>query len=381
MGVITELYSNSLNTISSFATSGWQATYTAAGSFFTVSATIGMMMIGIGLYFGRFANVMAAVWKVLGLCLIIAVWSNWAAFNLQAKRTVIDDTDSFAVVLLSGAGSNPYASPIVPECVGQVTSTSAVGALETTLCNASQAGSKLWESADYLDLAAGVLFLLMLLGAVIFVAITIGLLLIAKAAAALMLAVGPIFICLAFFEYTRRWFFAWVNQLCNYIVLQLLVYASLYLFNASISRIAVSINASGDYPTSYQILPFVVACVTGVFLMLQTPRFAAALTASGELMTTGFLNVGKAAIKKAGSVVSGASKQSTYKSAFDDAKNKYNAVTEGAKSIGGGAKAGGRRAQAAYYSASSAVGKGASGVGRQARALAFSAGMSRGKIK
>src|SRR5690606_23995475 len=50
-----------------------------------------------------------------------------------------------------------------------------------------------------------------------------GVVLVAKVALALLVALGPIFIACALFEATRRYFFGWLSQAVNYLVLFALI--------------------------------------------------------------------------------------------------------------------------------------------------------------
>lgn len=89
----------------------------------------------------------------------------------------------------------------------------------------------IWENTDVITLTginvSGlfrmiIAIIVVLVGGSVFIAISFAYLAIAKIMVALVLCVGPLFISASFFPVTRNFFFLWVNQLVNYILLSAL---------------------------------------------------------------------------------------------------------------------------------------------------------------
>lgn len=114
-----------------------------------------------------------------------------------------------------------------------------------------------------------------------------GIVLLAKVALALLVALGPIFIACALFEATRRYFFGWLGQAVNYLVLFALV---LVMFELVLSFVAGQWDAiEGDDPLSGALL-FIALCLLGGIFFLQTPAIAAGIAGGASLGLADFAN-------------------------------------------------------------------------------------------
>lgn len=111
------------------------------------------------------------------------------------------------------------------------------------------------------------------------------LLLLAKIAIAVILAVGPIFIVLALFEQTRRFLESWIAQLVNYVFVQILVAAvlgfTIAVFNDTAQR-AVIEKLNYDTAGYLVIIGLMIALVLG-----QVTSMASGLSAGASLATNG----------------------------------------------------------------------------------------------
>ena len=114
-----------------------------------------------------------------------------------------------------------------------------------------------------------------------------GILLLAKTALAFLVALGPIFIACALFEASRRYFFGWLSQAVNYLVLFALV---LLMFEIVLSFVGAQWNAiDGDDPMSGGLV-FVALCFLGAIFFLQTPAIAAGIAGGASVGLADFAN-------------------------------------------------------------------------------------------
>jgi type IV secretion system protein VirB6 len=133
-------------------------------------------------------------------------------------------------------------------------------------------GEKLAAQASPVDFAP------LLMSAAVFVigalaaALGFGVATVAKVALALLLALGPAFVACALFAASRRFFFGWLAQAVNYIVLFALIVA---IFQLILSLVAQQWSAiDGQDPMSAGLL-FIALCLLAAIFFLQTPAIAA----------------------------------------------------------------------------------------------------------
>ena len=105
-------------------------------------------------------------------------------------------------------------------------------------------------------------------------AIGFGIVLMAKVALALLIALGPFFVACALFEATRRYFFGWLGQAVNYIILFGLILAVLQLVFGVVADQWPQIE--GGDPVAGG-LTFVALCLLAALFFFQTPAIAAGI--------------------------------------------------------------------------------------------------------
>ena len=133
------------------------------------------------------------------------------------------------------------------------------------------------EAATYLDINPWKLVLLTLavaiyglagLSAAIGFAITV----FAKVALAVVIALGPIFIALSLFETTRRFFYGWLGQVFNYIVLMAVIIAITALIT-DLGATALT-AAEGTPDVTIGAVLFAVYIFLGTIFFFQAPSIA-----------------------------------------------------------------------------------------------------------
>ncbi|WP_312405787.1 type IV secretion system protein [Brevundimonas sp.] len=129
----------------------------------------------------------------------------------------------------------------------------------------SQEGST-FDLAPYIIAAA-----VLVIGALA-CALGFGIVMVAKLALALLVTLGPIFIAAALFDATRRYFFGWLSQAVNYLVLFALM---ITIFQLVLSLVRDQWGAIEGADPLVGGLIFIALCLLGAIFFLQTPAIAA----------------------------------------------------------------------------------------------------------
>ena len=118
-------------------------------------------------------------------------------------------------------------------------------------------------------------------------ALGFGIVMLAKVALALIVSLGPIFIGCALFESTRRYFFGWLSQAVNYLVLFALIIAVFQLVLALVGDRWGAIE--GQDPVVGGLM-FIALCLLGAIFFLQTPAIAAGIAGGASAGLADFGN-------------------------------------------------------------------------------------------
>jgi len=195
---------------------------------------------------------------------------------------------AFIVLLVTGAGYSEWVSrPLfeaMPAAIAQAvageTASDAGEAFDQFLGRTGYLADKVAKKANALDwlpwLVSGAVLVIGALAA----ALGFGIVTLAKVALALLVALGPIFIACALFEATRRWFFGWLSQAVNYLVLFALIIAIFELVLALVGERWATID--GQDPVVGGLI-FIALCLLGAIFFLQTPAIAAGIAGGASI--------------------------------------------------------------------------------------------------
>lgn len=120
-----------------------------------------------------------------------------------------------------------------------------------------------------------------IIGAIVFVltvvaaALGFGVLVVAKVALALIVALGPIFIGCSLFEASRRFFFGWLSQAVNYVILFALMITMFQLVLDFVRAQWPSIDGLANLEAAGMV--FSALCLLGAIFFLQVPSIAAGI--------------------------------------------------------------------------------------------------------
>jgi len=118
-------------------------------------------------------------------------------------------------------------------------------------------------------------------------ALGFGVVIVAKVTLALLVALGPIFIACALFDASRRFFFGWLSQAVNYLVLMALI---ITVFQMILSLVGDQWGQiDGQDPMAGGLI-FIALCILGAIFFLQTPAIAAGIAGGASAGLADFGN-------------------------------------------------------------------------------------------
>jgi type IV secretion system protein VirB6 len=118
------------------------------------------------------------------------------------------------------------------------------------------------------------------------------LLALSKIALAVLLALGPLFICLRLFDGTRRFFDAWLMQLANYGFITILTVLVGTLLLQLLRSYAIQTAALGTSILTVDTLDMLLAAVIVLLVLRQIMPIAASLAGGSSLTTMGAMSRG-----------------------------------------------------------------------------------------
>lgn len=234
-----------------------------------IAATLYIVFKGYMMLTGKSRELMSVVvWDVIRLVVIVALVTNVGMF------------DQYVTQLLFVGVPVEIANAIG----GGATTSSAAGLMDTILNSGTADGVAIWKSAGMTNMGAWFYGLLPIIGAALCSALGETMILGARVALALILALGPLFIGFALFEPTRGWFRAWLNTAVDFVLLQVLTVALAALLVQSATFAATGANANGLGATTAQgAIAITALYLVGFLLFARLPSISSGLSSGAGL--------------------------------------------------------------------------------------------------
>lgn len=230
---------------------------------------------------GRFqaSNLIVNTLKIIIILVLATQWDN---FLIVIYNMTTDLPSDIAGVLMQGvnsAGSTLVASDQV----------SANAALSTFFDRAMEVNEQILEGAGWVDFGKYFFALLVWLAAMLFTGYAAMLIILAKLAVAILLAIAPLFILLLIFANTKSLFDGWLRTLLNYAVIPIFVYAVLALMLTISEKPLQMLEADAASGSGIwgSIAVFFFSCAVSMMLLTQVMSKAASITGGISLSTMG----------------------------------------------------------------------------------------------
>ncbi|WP_269714867.1 type IV secretion system protein [Caulobacter sp. NIBR2454] len=178
---------------------------------------------------------------------------------------------------------------MLSRAVGGGQTSEAGAAFDQYLSRAGWLGERLSNGAGPFDIGQWLMSGAVWIAGALAAALGFGIVLVAKVALALIIALGPIFIGLALFEATRRYFFGWLSQAVNYLVLFALIFAVFQLVLAMVADQWETLQGQDAMAAGFA---FIALSILGAIFFLQTPTLAAGIAGGASIGVSDFMRAG-----------------------------------------------------------------------------------------
>ncbi len=179
---------------------------------------------------------------------------------------------------------------VLPREISQALNTGmapSASAFDSLLDKGQNCAKEIWARGSWpIDIVTGVGGMMVIAASFIVAGIGYIVSLYARLALAIVLAIGPVFVALAMFQSTRRFTEAWIGQLANFVILQVLVVAVGSLLITCIETTFTAIEGYSD--VLMRPIALCAICLAALYVFYQLPNIASALASGGASLTYGY---------------------------------------------------------------------------------------------
>jgi len=253
----------------------------------TIMATILIIFYGIKLIYGK-VDATGFVITISRIAVVTLLVTNASEFNYYVKKVFFEHLpEGISNAIIS---KEPVQANVFDEIMGQ-----AVGKTE-----------QLKEQLGWTDFGGEIACLFILFAIAVFCTVGFVVQSIAQVGLALVIALGPLFICLYMWDSTKRFTEAWIAQAANFVILQILVVALAVILSDMYTNLM-----KADWESAVEMIaPVLAITVVSVIILILLPSIASALAGGGAALTGMGMaaNVTNAARKGLGKIGNAASR-------------------------------------------------------------------------
>lgn len=193
--------------------------------------------------------------RIVRMMIILALVSSWANFNNLLYQWINDTPEDVGRAILAASGTGI---------------TEPTNGLSQIWRTANQAASAFAEQSGYFSILPSMIGVLIMVGAGIFIAVALAILILAKVMLWVLIGTAPIFIACMLFGRTRGYGVGWFNQVLTYALIPLFIYVVASFLIAAMNPELTKIDAASGSRTLTlaDIAGFLLLCAAGAFVML-----------------------------------------------------------------------------------------------------------------
>lgn len=211
---------------------------------------------GLQLFLGTARiGVFEIIGRIVRMMIILALVSSWANFNNLFYHWINDTPEDIGRAILAASGTGI---------------TEPTNGLSQIWRTSNQAASVFAEQSGYFSVLPSMIGVVIMVGAGIFIAVALAILILAKVMLWVLTGTAPIFIACMLFERTRGYGVGWFNQVLTYALIPLFIYVVASFLIAAMDPELSKIDAASGARmlTLADIAGFLLLCVAGAFVML-----------------------------------------------------------------------------------------------------------------
>lgn len=195
------------------------------------------------------------VLRIIRMVMILLLVTSWGNFNNFVYRWINDTPEDVGRAILAASGT------------GITEPTNGMSMIWQT---ANQAASAFAEQSGYFSILPSMIGVLIMIGAGVFIAVALAILILAKVMLWVLIGTAPIFIACMLFDRSRGYGIGWFNQVLTYALIPLFIYVIAAFLIAAMNPELSKIDAASGARTLTlgDIAGFLLLCVAGGFVML-----------------------------------------------------------------------------------------------------------------
>jgi type IV secretion system protein VirB6 len=244
-----------------------------------VALVLYIVLYGIAVVRGAIAEPMIDfVVRSIKLCIVLAL-ATTAAYTTNITDPLFQELPNALARAISGSDVSN---------VG--------GSFDQFFAYGAVLADKIAKYSTTFDVLAYIISCVVFIVTAIAAALGFGVIVVAKLALALLVALGPIFIACSIFEGSRRFFFGWLAQAVNYIVLFALMITVFELVLALMKSEWPNIDGETNLKVAGMV--FSALCLLGAIFFLQVPGIAAGIAGGASTGVADFFAAGNFALNR-----------------------------------------------------------------------------------
>ena len=259
-------------TSSGFVEAVYSGLVSANLPFIRTMLIISMILFGISMMAGWIETPLKELTKtVFKIATVLGLLFNWPIFQTILFNTFTNGPDALGGIILSSITADT--SDHISSRLGEL--------FETGI---AAAGAAFSSDGWFLPIVLGVVIFI---GIGVIVGYMLALIILAKIATTMILALAPIFIFFLLFNGTRQMFNSWLQQLFNFAFMIILVYIVMAFFIDMIDKALEPIVLAGGDISFDKVAPIAIIGFVATFVMAQIPGIASGLAGGAQVSTVG----------------------------------------------------------------------------------------------
>ena len=236
-----------------------------------VALVLYVVLYGLAVLRGTIVEpVQEFAWRAIKIAIILMLATNAGEYNTFVKQVFFDALPmEIGSVFVTGSstGINSGAS------------------FDAFLDRVFKYGYDLWQGSSYTDFFTISLAVAIIIAGALASMLMFAIILYAKVGLSLVLALGPVFVALILFSSTRPFGEAWIRQLVNFVILQILAVGVIGLFLTTLDTVLAG-SAEAATEKAYAAIAIIALLSLGGYVSLQLPEIAGGLAGGGATLTS-----------------------------------------------------------------------------------------------